>query len=137
MDEPTVAYIRDWLRLHMTSSAGVWAGPYNKVLWAPSVQTFVSEVLIEGFERRRGEAPARALGLAPGRALKHEDVERALGGEIGEAIASMLSAALDRAAARRELDLHNQQLEVLLIDVLEAINSRWCQVWPFCSGSTR
>ena len=135
MDNSTEQFIRDWAQQKMPDSTGAWAGPYNKVSWSTPVVEFVHEVLVEGFELRRAEPRARQLGLEPQKPLTSEQVEAILQGETGDAIGAMLQAALEHAAFRRELNLQNQDLEVLLVDVLHAINARWCRVWPFCSSA--
>jgi hypothetical protein len=133
MDNATEQFLRDWAQQRMPDSTGAWAGPYNKVSWSTPVIEFVHEVLVEGFELRRAEPTARQLGLDLRGPLSLQQVESILRSDTGDAIAEMLQDALERAAFRRELNLQNQDLEVLLVDVLGAINARWCRVWPFCN----
>ena len=92
-------------------------------------QAFVESVLIEAFNLRRDESPAMYSGMSPYRAVTFNEVEGALEGAIGTGISALLEDTSQRARMR------DAGSEVLIIDILEVINLRWCSIWPFCRAS--
>jgi hypothetical protein len=121
MDERTERYIASWV-IAATATAAVPAGATTT---SPAVPAFMTAVLVEAFNARRNEQPALVMGLSPARAVTYEEVSDALSGQAGNSVLEIMTEAA-----------HNiRGDELQLIDVLEVINRRWCNVWPFCRAT--
>ena len=121
METRTEGLIRSWLQEQVAQvPLGV----------SPRAERFLEDVLVEAFDLRRSEEFAQfRLGLRPEGVAQHEQVANALQAEVGLTVRELLAEAYNSAMAQGAN-------EVLVIDLLEVINRRWCGVWPFCRAST-
>jgi hypothetical protein len=138
MDTRTHEFINEWLANEATLFTGV--GPPAAQL-SEEAQTFLRDVLVEAFDWRRAEPwPQATLGLSPYERVSFDQVSKALYGELGEIVQSVILDAYQETDEpfRKSLTADVPGAEqILLIDMLVVINRRWCSIWPFCRPSNR
>lgn len=142
LDGPTAAILRSFVSsLALVTASGSRGsgrrpgfGLGEAGLTEPA-QRFLYDVIAEALEFRLNEAPAKELGVADLRVgvqnrPEDETMLRSLldKGPLGDRIEEFVSDA-DRAAQRNP---GYETSGVLLIDMLDAIQERWCNIWPFC-----
>lgn len=131
MRDDAKEFTRNWISSHLSSSR------YDL---APHVVGFLQEVTIEAFDKRRTEHAQLGLRTTTGDLSVPDAEALVMETNLEGVLNDLLATAADLPTYQsprgtdRGLGIREGGTPILLIDVLEAINIRWCGIWPFCRG---